>query len=97
MGTRGSGERPWGPQCRRPVAARLVPAPKRLWFQTGPARADNVPGMNSIELISGTRTGLWLAAIAALTSCLWIPYVLDRLVRLGVMGVFGNQIGRAHV
>jgi uncharacterized MAPEG superfamily protein len=46
--------------------------------------------MNSIELLSGTRTGLWLAATAALTGCFWIPYVLDRLARLGVMGVVGN-------
>ena len=28
----------------------------------------------------------WLAAVAALTALLWIPYVLERMISLGVMG-----------
>lgn len=29
-------------------------------------------------------TRIWLVATCTLTACLWVPYVLDRFVRLGV-------------
>jgi uncharacterized MAPEG superfamily protein len=32
----------------------------------------------------------WLAATTALTGCLWIPYVLDRFLTLGIRRTLGN-------
>lgn len=35
-------------------------------------------------------TRFWLLATSGLTVCLWIPYVLDRFVRLGIARTLGN-------
>jgi uncharacterized MAPEG superfamily protein len=40
----------------------------------------------------------WLVATAALTGCLWIPYILDRFRTIGIMRTLGNpQLGDAEV
>ncbi|WP_437521545.1 MAPEG family protein [Sorangium sp. So ce726] len=36
------------------------------------------------------NTIFWLFATVALTACLWVPYVLDRMVRLGPARTFAN-------
>jgi uncharacterized MAPEG superfamily protein len=41
-------------------------------------------------------TTTWLTATAALTGCLWIPYILDRIATLGIARTLGNpQAGDA--
>ena len=40
--------------------------------------------------MNASDTTLWLAASIALTGCLWIPYVLDRFLTLGIARTFGN-------
>ena len=35
-------------------------------------------------------TRLWLIATCVLTACLWVPYVLDRFVRLGILQTLGT-------
>jgi len=41
-------------------------------------------------VLNPSDTATWLAATAALTGCLWIPYVLDRFITLGVARTLGN-------
>ncbi|XXX52147.1 MAPEG family protein [Sorangium sp. So ce124] len=36
------------------------------------------------------NTIFWLFAPVALTACLWVPYVLDRMVRLGLARTFAT-------
>ena len=35
-------------------------------------------------------THFWLIATVGLTACLWVPYVLDRFVRIGIARTLGN-------
>lgn len=35
-------------------------------------------------------TRRWLLATLAFTACLWMPYVLDRFVRIGILRTLGN-------
>jgi len=35
-------------------------------------------------------TSNWLLATLAFTACLWIPYVLDRFVKIGLLRTVGN-------
>jgi uncharacterized MAPEG superfamily protein len=55
---------------------------------------NNINEVNMIMNPSDTIT--WLAATTALTGCLWIPYVLDRFLTLGITRTLGNpQLGDA--
>jgi uncharacterized MAPEG superfamily protein len=37
-----------------------------------------------------TNTTLWLLATLILTACLWMPYILDRFIRIGILRTLGN-------
>jgi uncharacterized MAPEG superfamily protein len=41
-------------------------------------------------LTSPSDTATWLAATTAFTACMWIPYVLHRMLKLGLARTFGN-------
>lgn len=43
-----------------------------------------------------TDTTLWLLATLVLTACLWMPYILDRFIRIGILRTLANpQVGDA--
>jgi len=47
--------------------------------------------MNQAELLLDPfDVATWLAATCALTGCLWIPYVLNRFLALGIARTLGN-------
>jgi uncharacterized MAPEG superfamily protein len=36
------------------------------------------------------NTTLWLLATLVLTACFWMPYILDRFIRIGILRTLGN-------